>query len=459
MARRPFTAVFVALVVAIGVRCVRRRRVGRRCGTRRTGHDRLDAVRRTCECGSLSVPLDYAHPNGPHITLALARLPATRQADRRAVHEPGRPGRVGRRVPARRRRRCSRPRSASRSTSSRGIRAASARARRCDCVDNLDAFYAVDRDPRTAGRGRAERRRVAARSSPRARRTAARSCRTCRPTTTVRDLDAIRAAIGEQQIRYVGFSYGTLLGALYADRFPTHVRAMVLDGAVDPARSYADSTIDQAQELRRRPRRVLRALPRRLDVRVRARRRSRGRVRRPRARRSTQEPIPATVDGEHAHARAGRVRHRRRERAVLRAATATATLGGRARAGRPAATATGCSRSPTRTPAATTGGKYSNETAASLRDRLHRRARAADGRRGAAARGRRGRGSRRTSARRPSWLGLPCTFWPVPARRQGRADPRAGRAADRRRRHDARSRDAVRVGAVAGVASSTPAIC
>ncbi len=59
-------------------------------------------------------------------------------------------------------------------------------------------------------------------------------------------MDAIRAAMGERTISFLGYSYGTYLGALYADTFPHRVRAMVLDGAVDPATSYAASVITQA---------------------------------------------------------------------------------------------------------------------------------------------------------------------------------------------------------------------
>jgi pimeloyl-ACP methyl ester carboxylesterase len=48
-----------------------------------------------------------------------------------------------------------------------------------------------------------------------------------------RDMDRLREASGEATISYFGYSYGTTLGQVYADLFPTHVRAMVLDGAVD----------------------------------------------------------------------------------------------------------------------------------------------------------------------------------------------------------------------------------
>ena len=59
--------------------------------------------------------------------------------------------------------------------------------------------------------------------------------RISRPHAVARDLDAIRAAIGDPKLTYLGFSYGTLIGALYADMFPDRIRAMALDGAIDPA--------------------------------------------------------------------------------------------------------------------------------------------------------------------------------------------------------------------------------
>lgn len=61
-----------------------------------------------------------------------------------------------------------------------------------------------------------------------------------------RDLDRIRMALGDAQLTYVGHSYGTLLGLTYAQMFPTHVRAMVLDGVIDPAVSAQQMVTDQA---------------------------------------------------------------------------------------------------------------------------------------------------------------------------------------------------------------------
>lgn len=49
----------------------------------------------------------------------------------------------------------------------------------------------------------------------------------------VQDMDAIRAALGEEQLNYVGYSYGTLMGQQYAEVFPDRIRAMVMDGNMD----------------------------------------------------------------------------------------------------------------------------------------------------------------------------------------------------------------------------------
>lgn len=52
------------------------------------------------------------------------------------------------------------------------------------------------------------------------------------------DLDRVRQAVGDRKLTYLGYSYGTSIGAAYLDRFPTRVRAMVLDGALDPALTW-----------------------------------------------------------------------------------------------------------------------------------------------------------------------------------------------------------------------------
>jgi pimeloyl-ACP methyl ester carboxylesterase len=63
---------------------------------------------------------------------------------------------------------------------------------------------------------------------------------------TARDMDQIRQAVGDTKLSYLGFSYGTLLGATYAELFPRTVRAMVLDGVVDPSVDAVSANIAQS---------------------------------------------------------------------------------------------------------------------------------------------------------------------------------------------------------------------
>lgn len=61
-----------------------------------------------------------------------------------------------------------------------------------------------------------------------------------------RDMDAIRQAVGDKKLTYLGYSYGTLLGAVYAHLFPKNIRALVLDGAVDPKQDGLAASEGQA---------------------------------------------------------------------------------------------------------------------------------------------------------------------------------------------------------------------
>ena len=62
---------------------------------------------------------------------------------------------------------------------------------------------------------------------------------------TARDMDLIRQAVGDDQMNYLGFSYGTQLGSTYAHLFPGKIRVAVLDGAVDPLTSGITQFADQ----------------------------------------------------------------------------------------------------------------------------------------------------------------------------------------------------------------------
>ena len=64
-------------------------------------------------------------------------------------------------------------------------------------------------------------------------------------TDTVKDMESLRKALGQQQINFYGFSYGTYLGQVYATQHPDRVRRFVWDGTVDPQRVFYKSNQDQ----------------------------------------------------------------------------------------------------------------------------------------------------------------------------------------------------------------------
>lgn len=65
--------------------------------------------------------------------------------------------------------------------------------------------------------------------------------------STVKDLDLLRQLVGDEQLNYLGYSYGTYIGARYADAYPDRVGRLVLDGAVDPTTSQAEVVREQTR--------------------------------------------------------------------------------------------------------------------------------------------------------------------------------------------------------------------
>ncbi len=65
--------------------------------------------------------------------------------------------------------------------------------------------------------------------------------------TTVRDLEQLRRAMGEDKLTFVGYSYGTFIGLGYAERYPTELRALVLDGVVQPDQDLEQALTDQTR--------------------------------------------------------------------------------------------------------------------------------------------------------------------------------------------------------------------
>jgi pimeloyl-ACP methyl ester carboxylesterase len=102
-----------------------------------------------------------------------------------------------------------------------------------DCVDDLGPFLAVDTSPEDA----AEREALLAEADALAAGCAERSAELLPFVGTdsvIRDMDALRAALGDDKLSFMGFSYGTFLGTMYAEAYPERVRALLLDAPLDP---------------------------------------------------------------------------------------------------------------------------------------------------------------------------------------------------------------------------------
>lgn len=198
------------------------------------------------QCGTLQVPLDYSNPQKRSISLSLIKAPAKAQSGRigSLLMNPGGPGESGVQY----------LRSDIQSLANlnqrfdliswdpRGVAASTP----VTCVDGptLDAYLALDTvldDPKEK------------QAAIQADKDFAAGCQSrsgdvlpfMDSSNTARDMDQIRIAVGDAKLTYLGFSYGTFIGQWYAHLFPQNIRAMSLDGVVDPTVSANDSLLAQ----------------------------------------------------------------------------------------------------------------------------------------------------------------------------------------------------------------------
>jgi len=199
-------------------------------------------------CAMLPVPIDYADPSGAQAQLALIKIPATGRRIGALLVNPGGPG-------------------ASAVDTVAGMGAA------LYGSPITDHFDLVGFDPRGVGHSTPEvrcrtdaefdafRRDPMVDYSPagvaaieQIYRNLAQECAdkmglpflaNIGTDSAAKDMDRVRQALGDDQINYLGFSYGTELGTAYLEQFPDRVRAMVLDGAIDPTVDSIDSIIQQ----------------------------------------------------------------------------------------------------------------------------------------------------------------------------------------------------------------------
>jgi pimeloyl-ACP methyl ester carboxylesterase len=203
------------------------------------------------QCARIYVPFDYARPDGPSFSLPVIKLPAARPATRigSLVINPGGPGGSGLEyaISARTSGFTQRLRDSFDIVGfdPRGV-GGSEPALRCMSGKQLDAYLAINEAPVTAAQLAATE--AANKGYAQACARNARSLLKYVGTpAAARDMDVLRAALGEAKLTYLGKSYGTALGAAYIHQFPRNVRAAVLDGAVAPSLSGTDMNIAQAQ--------------------------------------------------------------------------------------------------------------------------------------------------------------------------------------------------------------------
>ncbi|MFJ4832560.1 alpha/beta hydrolase [Streptomyces sp. NPDC088747] len=209
-------------------------------------------------CGTVTVPLDYARPDGRQIKLTVSRVKATgkdgknskRKVPRQGalVYNPGGPGASSMYFP---------------------LVGSLPEWKRLSAAYDLVGYAprGVGRsapisceDPKQRGKGPTQSSTHPSESYKKERIAEAKAyARGClkRSGTAVqhytslnnaRDLDVLRAALGERRLTFIGASYGTYFGALYATLFPSHVRRMVFDSAVnpDPEQIWYRNNLDQS---------------------------------------------------------------------------------------------------------------------------------------------------------------------------------------------------------------------
>ena len=192
------------------------------------------------ECTDMTVPMDYADPTGPTVQIAIKVARATGESRGALVTNPGGPGGSGLEHVEAVDTLFSAPVLESFDVvgfDPRGV--GESDAVRCLDSEELEEYYATLIDPYTdAGWQRLVEEEAAygeaclERTGP--------LLGFVDTVSTARDMDVLRALLGEQTLTYLGYSYGTYLGAVYAELFPGHVGRFVLDSAMDPSLSYTE---------------------------------------------------------------------------------------------------------------------------------------------------------------------------------------------------------------------------
>ena len=199
-------------------------------------------------CAKVKVPLDYDNPGGETIEIAVKKRAADGESIGSLFINPGGPGGSGIELVDSAGSYFSKNLTSSYDVvgfDPRGVGASTA----VDCLTDaeLDAERAGANDPATPSATATQERAQKMGETCASKTSTAGLLDHIDTISAAKDLDILRAVDGQQALTYLGFSYGTYLGATYAELFPANTGRLVLDGAVDPSLSAADLALGQAK--------------------------------------------------------------------------------------------------------------------------------------------------------------------------------------------------------------------
>ncbi|QNE13592.1 alpha/beta hydrolase [Pseudarthrobacter sp. NBSH8] len=199
------------------------------------------------QCAKVTVPIDYAKPDGDTIQIAALRAPSTGKKTGSLLVNPGGPGGSGYDF----------VKDAAGTHFSQSVRASYdlvgfdprgvKRSAPVTCLTDAERdasrtkVYALDTDAGLAAAladNKAIAEQCAEKTGP--------VMGHVDTVSAAKDLDVLRAVVNDAKLNYLGYSYGTFLGSTYASLFPDNVGRMVLDGALDPSISNEELTSGQA---------------------------------------------------------------------------------------------------------------------------------------------------------------------------------------------------------------------
>lgn len=197
----------------------------------------------TAECAELGVPVDYDDPDGETLTLSISRVPASGDRIGALFVNPGGPGGTATDFAASLG--FALPDEVTDAFDIVGVDPRGLGASAIDCGGDMQELYGLDYSI-DSPEDTEELLAVSQEYVDGCEADAGDLLPHLGTENVARDIDAVRAAMGDDQLNYLGFSYGTAIGQQLAELFPDRVRAMILDGVLDLGPTGVETAVSQA---------------------------------------------------------------------------------------------------------------------------------------------------------------------------------------------------------------------